>query len=214
MPAPTPAQQARRDDGPLTERGARRKQELLIAARKVFEERGFMDARVVHIVREARVSHGTFYTYFDTKDDIFRAVANDVVDSMLTSLAIDAPTSPEFHGRVHDAIKRYIDAYRPHAAILAQMEHVGTFSPALKELRLDVRVAFVDRTRRGIRRLKERGLADPALDEDYTAEALGAMLEYTCYIWFTLGQDFDEERLIDAVALIWEKAVLPESGKS
>jgi AcrR family transcriptional regulator len=210
LPAPTPAQQTRRDDGPLTERGARRKSEILIAARKVFEARGFVDTGVGHIVREARVSHGTFYTYFDTKDDIFRAVANDVVESMLTSLAIDAPNPAEFHGRVHDAIKRYIDAYRPHAAILAQMEHVGTFSPALKELRLDVRVAFVQRTRRGIRRMKERGLADPDLDEEYTAEALGAMLEYTCYLWFTLGHDFDENRLIDALSMIWEKSLLPE----
>lgn len=214
MPAPTQSQQARRDDGPLTDRGARRKHELLVAARKVFEERGFIDTSVSHIVREARVSHGTFYTYFDTKDDVFRAVSNEVVDSMLTSLGTSATNSLEFHGRVQDAMRRYIDAYRPNAAILAQMEHVGTYAPALKELRLDVRVAFVDRTRRGIRRMKEKGLADPALDEEYTAEALGAMLEYTCYIWFTLGQDFDEDRLVDTLSLIWERALLPEAKRS
>lgn len=209
MPAPTEAQQARRKGGPLTERGARRKNELVAAARRVFEERGYADAGVSHIVHEAHVSQGTFYTYFDTKDDIFRAVANDVVESMLASLTVNTHASSGLHGRVQDAMKRYIDAYRPHAAILAQMEHVGTFSPVLKELRLEVRVAFVDRTRRGIRRMKDEGLADQGLDEDYTAEALGAMLEYTCYIWFTLGQNFDEDRLIRALSLIWEKALLP-----
>jgi len=49
-------------------------------------------------------------------------------------------------------------------------------------LRLDVRKVFVLRTRRGIESMKARGLADPGLDAEYTAESLGAMLEYICYM--------------------------------
>lgn len=208
MPEATAAQQSRRDEGPLTTRGVLRKQRLLAAARVVFERKGFNETRISDIAKEAKISHGTFYTYFDTKESIFMAVAQEVVDQMLHDVAV-AHNSSTFHDRVRDAVRRYIDAYRPHATILGQMEQVGTFSPELRALRLDVRRAFIDRTERGIRRMQERGLADSGLDTHYTAEGLGAMLEYTCYMLFSLHHDLDENRLVAALGDIWERALLP-----
>lgn len=206
MPGFTELQQTRRDEGPLTGRGAQTKKRLLAAAREVFETRGFPDVNVKDIVKAARVSHGTFYTYFDTKEAIFRELANDVTKEMLDSLAISNPNS-SFHGRVHDAISRYIRAYRPYAKIIGVMEQVGFSSPELRNLRLDVRTDFVKRTERGIRRMQATGVADENLDVEYTAESLGAMIEYTCYIWLTLDHPFDEERLVDSLTTIWEKAI-------
>lgn len=211
MPDSTTAQQARRDEGPLTTRGVLRKERLLAAARVVFERKGFSETRISDIAKEAKISHGTFYTYFDTKEAIFRAVAQQVVDQMLEDVAV-ALNSATFHERVRDAVQRYIDAYRPHATIIGQIEQVGTYSPELRALRLDVRRAFVDRTERGIRRMQDAGLADPHLDAQYTAEGLGAMLEYTCYMLFTLHHDLDEGRLVVALGDIWERALLPVAG--
>ena len=213
MPGPTEVQQTRRDEGPLTGRGAETKNRSMAAARVVFETQGFADANVKDIVRAAQVSHGTFYTYFDTKDAIFRAVALDVIKEMLDALALFSP-SPNFHGRVHDAIHRYIRAYRPNAKIIGVMEQVGFTSPDLRELRLDVRTDFVKRTERGIKRMQAMGLADESLDVEYTAESLGAMIEYTCYIWLTLDHPFDEERLIDSLSTIWEKTIRKNPSSS
>ncbi|MCX2929338.1 TetR/AcrR family transcriptional regulator [Mycobacterium sp. CVI_P3] len=203
---PTEDQQARRDEGPATARGAQRKRALLAAARAVFERKGFIDTKVSDIVAEAGVAHGTFYTYFDTKESIFKAVSYAVVDEMLAALTVPV-AADEFHDRVHDAVRRYVDAYRPNATFLALMEQVGTFSPDMRHLRLDVRRAFVERTQRGIEAMKARGVGGPDVDAEYTAEALGAMLEYTCYVWFSLDRQFDEDRLIDALSAIWEKAI-------
>ena len=208
MPGSTEAQQARRDQGPVTGRGAQRREELLAAARRVFERKGFIDTRVSDIVKEARVSHGTFYTYFDTKEAIFIEVAHGVIDSMLASMAILIP-SEDFHDRVHDSVRRFVHAYRPQATMLALMEQVGTVSQELRDLRLDARETFVRRTERGIRRMIDADLADPDLDVEYTAESLGAMLEYVCYVWFALDRPFEEDRLVDALAAIWEKALAP-----
>lgn len=208
MPGPTEVQQARRDQGPVTDRGAQRKEALLAAARRVFERKGFIDTRVSDIAKEAKVSHGTFYTYFDTKEAVFTAVAHRVIDEMLASMAITIPTT-DFHARVRDSVKRFVVAYRPHATMIGLMEQVGLFSPELRELRLDVRETFVRRTERGITRMKEQGLTDPDLDVEYTAESLGAMLEYVCYVWFSLDREFEEERLVDALTAIWERALAP-----
>jgi AcrR family transcriptional regulator len=74
------AQQQRRYAGPATGKGHTRRVELLLAARRVFERKGFVDARVADIVEEARVAQGTFYTYFDDKDAIFQEVARAVIN--------------------------------------------------------------------------------------------------------------------------------------
>lgn len=208
MPGPTEAQQARRDQGPVTDRGAQRKEELLAAARRVFERKGFAETRVSDIAKEARVSHGTFYTYFDTKEAVFTALSRSVIESMLQSMAISIP-SADFHSRVRDSVRRFVQAYRPNATMIALMEQVGTFSPEMRDLRLDLRETFVRRTERGVNRMKDAGLTDPALDVEYTSEALGAMLEYTCYVWFTLDRPFEEDRLIDTLTMVWEKTLSP-----
>lgn len=211
MPGHTAVQQTRRDEGPLTDRGSQRKRALIEAARRVFEHKGFIDATVRDVTIEANVSHGTFYTYFDTKEAIFKAVCDAVVDDMLASLAVPV-ASRDFHGRVRDSVRRYVDAYRPHAKIIGLMEQVGTFSPEMRRMRLDVRKAFVLRTRRGIESMKARGLADRELDAEYTAESLGAMLEYICYMWFSLDHPFEEDRLIAALSTVWEKTIAPAIG--
>ena len=51
----------------------------------------------------------------------------------------------------------------------------------------------------------------PGVDPVLTASALSAMLEHFCYIWLGQGGEkdvpFDDERALDAVATIWQKAV-------
>lgn len=206
MPTPS-TQQARRDSGPITRRGEVRKQELLDAAQAVFERHGFTNTNVALIVEEAKVSRGTFYTYFDTKEAVFEAVARDVVAQMLETMSTPIPTT-DFHKRVHEMIERFVTAYRPHARMLALMDSVGAFSPELRHLRLEARDAFVQRTKRGIERMQQVGIADPHLDIGYIAETLGSMLDQSCHLWFTLEMDFDAERIIDALATVWVKTLL------
>ena len=59
------------------ERKAENREKLLAAARKVFAEKGFAGATARDIVRETDLASGTFYNYFDDKDDAFRAVLDE-----------------------------------------------------------------------------------------------------------------------------------------
>jgi len=61
---------------PRTERGRRTQQAILDAAAAEFGERGFHEASISGITRRAGVAMGSFYTYFDTKDAVFRALVN------------------------------------------------------------------------------------------------------------------------------------------
>lgn len=63
---------------PRTERGWRTLRKLLDAAAKEFGEKGFHEASISGITRRAETALGTFYTYFDSKEEIFRALVKDL----------------------------------------------------------------------------------------------------------------------------------------
>ncbi|MDQ3245281.1 MAG: TetR/AcrR family transcriptional regulator [Pseudomonadota bacterium] len=63
---------------PRTARGERTMRKILDAALEEFGERGFGEASIVGITGRAKVALGTFYTYFDSKEALFRALVHDM----------------------------------------------------------------------------------------------------------------------------------------
>jgi len=63
---------------PRTPRGERTLRKILDAAVEEFGERGFSEGSIVGITQRARVALGTFYTYFDSKEAVFKALVNDM----------------------------------------------------------------------------------------------------------------------------------------
>lgn len=70
---------------PRTERGRRTLRKLLDAAAEEFGEKGFHEASVSSITRRAGVALGSFYTYFESKDALFRALVGDMSEKVRTS---------------------------------------------------------------------------------------------------------------------------------
>src|SRR4051794_24761887 len=68
------------DGGRREERKARNRAKLLEAARKVFAEKGYGEATARDIVRETDLATGTFYNYFDDKQDVFRALLDEMAE--------------------------------------------------------------------------------------------------------------------------------------
>src|SRR3974390_1902839 len=67
-------------------KGERTRERLLEAAKEVFEEQGFLNARVDDIVTRAEQSHGVFYYYFDSKEDVFRALVGALDERLFAPL--------------------------------------------------------------------------------------------------------------------------------
>jgi AcrR family transcriptional regulator len=66
------------DKTPRTDRGRRTLRALLDAAAAEFGEKGFHESSVVSITSRAGVALGSFYTYFDSKETLFRALVKDM----------------------------------------------------------------------------------------------------------------------------------------
>jgi AcrR family transcriptional regulator len=76
------------DDAPKWRRRKEaRPAEILAAALEVFAESGFAGAKLTDIARRAGVSKAALYLYFETKEDLFRAVARTLVAPNLTLIA-------------------------------------------------------------------------------------------------------------------------------
>src|SRR4028118_1940622 len=72
---------------PRTAKGERTRRRILDAALSEFGERGFADTGIIEITRRAKVALGTFYTYFDSKDEVFRALVRDMSEQVRLAVA-------------------------------------------------------------------------------------------------------------------------------
>ncbi len=81
------------DKTPRTDRGRRTLRKLLDAAAAEFGENGFHEASISAITARAGVALGSFYTYFDSKDAIFRALVGDMSEAVKRA-AREALTEP------------------------------------------------------------------------------------------------------------------------
>ena len=70
----------------VVDREARRA-ELVSAAAEVFARRGVANTAVSDIVKSAGVAQGTFYLYFDSKDDAVLAVVDQIANGICEQTA-------------------------------------------------------------------------------------------------------------------------------
>ncbi|SQD96728.1 MULTISPECIES: TetR/AcrR family transcriptional regulator [unclassified Parafrankia] len=182
--------------GPRSRRGAETRARLVEAAKAVFEEKGYHDTRVADIAERASVSHGSFYHYFDSKDQIFREVAA-VIDAALSAgmaiiLARNSSMSP--HERLTEAIRVHFEAYRAEARIMSVIEQVSRHDEQVYTVWTQLFGRHSDDVARSIEQLQRHRLADPDLDPAVTSAALGAMMWRFAEQWLVQGQpvcDFD-----------------------
>lgn len=69
---------------------------IITAATKVFAKKGFFNARISDIAKEAKVADGTIYLYFNNKYDILISVFDEEVGKLIEQVknALSAETDP------------------------------------------------------------------------------------------------------------------------
>ena len=192
---------------PVSDRGKRTRSMLLDAARQVFEEWGYGDASVALITEAADVSHGTFYTYFESKLAIFA----EVVKLMIGDFRMEEDSTPLrgvlLADRIERAIRAYLTAYSRNARMMAVQEEAAIASPEMQRLRVATRREIMNGTERAIRRWQAAGLADSGLDPRYTANALGAMIARFAYVWLVQNESFELECSVETLTVLYCRAL-------
>src|SRR3954466_12946777 len=84
-----------------------REQELVRAARALFDERGMQDAPVEEIARTAGIARGLIYRSFSSKEELFVLAVTDYLGEL--GEALETATAGEADPRI--ALERLTQAY-------------------------------------------------------------------------------------------------------
>jgi AcrR family transcriptional regulator len=196
---------------PRSRKGARTRARLLDAAKQIFEEHGFLEARISDIADRAGLSHGAFYHYFDSKEQVFREVAESLDDQLSEPMetVIFAPGSTASpRERIFTAVHRHLERYRDEARIMRVIEEVARYDEHVFAVRAARNARHREEIATSIRRMQRRRLADPALDPEIAAAALGSMVERFAEMWLAQGQlDADLDAAADVLAALFANAL-------
>ena len=161
----------------LRPRGEKTRLRLLEAGAAVLPARGYHDARVDDIVAAAGVSHGTFYRYFDNKDDFFRALAEDAASRMLELIdRLDLAAEPDDQ---RAWLRDWLAAYRADGGVISTWQEMQTS----EELAAFSRRVAASVFTRLVRLLQRRDFGNAPVD----ATTLLALIERVPYSVYTLG---------------------------
>ena len=72
---------------------AEKQEKLLEAATREFSHRPFNEASINQIIKEAGIPRGSFYMYFQDKEDLFRYLLKGYVDQLFMLLEEFLPVS-------------------------------------------------------------------------------------------------------------------------
>jgi len=200
----TAAEIAGTDGRVLQARGHRTRSRLLAAGAEVIAAKGLHAARVDDIVEAARSSHGTFYLYFSSKEDLFEQLVVDVAGEV-RSLVADLPTvSDSGKGRagLRAWLDRFADLYEAQGPIIrawTEAELSGEVSGHQGEAVLGDLVGTLATRLRIPRRA--------GLDPGIAALALVTMVERLNYYANTRQLEATREELLDVLVAIFDAAL-------
>ena len=106
-----------RDKTPRTERGRRTLRKLLDAAAIEFGERGFHEASISGITRRAGTALGSFYTYFDSKDEIFQALVRYMSEQLRDYVTPIVQAAPDGIAAERIGLESFLRFVRDHKEI-------------------------------------------------------------------------------------------------
>ena len=175
----------------------------------MFEEVPFRQAKLTDITAAAGVAAGTFYTYFDSKEEIFREVADEVLADLSHAARRDPDnTEGDAVRDIAYASRQYFLACLRNAGVVRSMEQLAVSDEGISRSRRSTVRVGVKRVEKWIRRLQERGVCDLELDPRTTAIALHTMNVRVAYDHLLLsGDPNDVEPLVAAVTRVWARAV-------
>ena len=155
---------------PKTKRGRETRDKLLEAAENEFGERGFHEAAISGITQRAGVALGTFYVYFDSKEEIFRALVSHMGHLTRQWIAERIAESPDRLTAERRGIQAFFEFVRRHGN-LYQIIYEAQF--VAEDAYREYYTAFADAYRQNL----ERAADDKEIREG----------DYEVWAWALIG---------------------------
>jgi len=112
----------------------RRRQQIIVAAKRVFSEKGYTRTTIEDIAHEAELSPGTLYLYFKNKEELFASLSLRILQYLLIRLKeVDIDTENGGRFKLDPLKKVLLDVYAFDPDALINLFHLQS-SETLKNL--------------------------------------------------------------------------------
>ena len=196
----------------LGRQGRETVRKLLEAATAEFEERGFQAVRVDDIVRRAKTSHGTFYLYFASKDDLFKTLLRDALHDMEIITGDFPVVTRNDAGReaLRSWVRQFFDTYAAHAPVLRILTSADDVNEAVYGEGLQVMFRVAEAMTQGMTAAASAGRDRPSAVPEHaelTAVACLMMLERINYL-LSVEVGLPKDEMVDRLSAIIYAAFL------
>ena len=181
------------DKAPRTERGRRTVRKLLEAAAQEFGQRGFHDAAITGITQRAGVALGTFYTYFESKEELFRALVRDMSQATRAHVAEAVRGAPDRLAAERIGLAAFIAFTRKHKELYRIIEEAQFVA---EDCYREHYLTFVDGYREGLAAATAKGQIVEGPDE-LRAWALIGMSVFLGMRYGIWNEDMTPEQVAD-----------------
>lgn len=197
--------------GARTAKGRATKEAFRCAGRAVFARSGYANATIADIATEAGKSLGSFYNYFDSKEDLLVELASGF-DSQLQEVTAE-PFRQNLPPRqaLEAAIGGFWETFSSRREEISAVFEAAMADDDFADRWLEIRANGIRTIARGIRQAQAQGFC-PKLDPLLAASALSSMIEHFSYVWQSQGGDripatIDDEAAVDVLTKLWFHAI-------
>lgn len=128
----------------------RRRQQIIVAAKRVFSEKGFSRATMEDIAKEAELSPGTLYLYFKNKDELYASLSIRILQYLLIRLEhVAKEANASLETRMESLKKALLDVYDFDPLVIINMFHLQS-SETLRNLSPDIMKEIEDLSRKSL----------------------------------------------------------------
>ena len=181
-----------------------RRQQLLAAATWVFARKGYRRAAISDVIARAGVARGTFYLYFDSKEQVFLAIVEDFHRRISAALAA-AGDPPHFdagpQALLQASFRRWLALFAANRdAATVILREASSIDPRFEKGFADLRRAAVDFFAARYRRFQEMGVVRASIRPVLMAHLLIGMFDELLNAFVLTDPDADLDSLAAQLA--------------
>ncbi len=183
---------------------------IINAATKVFAKKGFFNARISDIAKEAKVADGTIYLYFNNKFDILVSVFEEEVSNMINQINKLLVQETDSKKKLGIFITKHLSMMKKNRnlAEVIQIE-LRQSNKVIKNYRNNTFVEYLDIIATIVKQGQEQGVFREDIDPDIVKRVVFGALDEAARVWSPpISLKHTAEEMADQVTSVFLSGML------
>ncbi|MGC4377860.1 TetR/AcrR family transcriptional regulator [Fictibacillus sp. Mic-4] len=172
-----------------------RRQNIIEAASKSFTLFGYKATTMEQVAKIANVGKGTIYTFFETKEELFKEIVKDLIKQIREVAVAAIHEDRPFHENLHSALYGILDFRKNHQLAIKITQEVKEMNtPAVREASQMLESAVLKFVKKELEKAIEKGEIKPC-NTEITAFLMIRMYVSLVFDWEREHQPLSKEEI-------------------